>query len=203
MMSAAQAGELSSELLAKLTAARTLGSARAYQEWLSRRIDMFADETRMLLADTQKLVDVGARLFAIEPLGSGTARHRPRSRVPRRIESRLKQMAPERGHRNPASRTRLRHASRITHHRSITNAMPPEGDASAFGHDALRQDRSQGPEQEWHHAGRQDRVERHAQSRKGAGDLPSLNARAVAMPWLATPGQTRAPRGANSGEIST
>jgi hypothetical protein len=70
-MSAAQAErELSSELLSKLTAARTLPeSARAYQEWLSRRIDMFADETRMLLADTQKLVDVGARLFAIEPSG--------------------------------------------------------------------------------------------------------------------------------------
>jgi hypothetical protein len=32
---------------------------------------MFADETRMLLADTQKLVDVGARLFAIEPPGRG------------------------------------------------------------------------------------------------------------------------------------
>jgi hypothetical protein len=72
-MSAAQAErELSSELLTKLTAARTLPeSARAYQEWLSRRIDMFADETRMLLADTQKLVDVGARLFAIDPPGTG------------------------------------------------------------------------------------------------------------------------------------
>src|SRR5258708_31713895 len=64
--------ELSSELLAKLTAARTLPeSARAYQEWLSRRIDMFADETRMLLADTQKLVEVGARLFAIDGSGNG------------------------------------------------------------------------------------------------------------------------------------
>jgi hypothetical protein len=72
-MSCAQAErELSSELLAKLTAARSLpDSARAYQEWLSRRIDMFADETRMLLADTQKLVDVGARLFAIDTAGTG------------------------------------------------------------------------------------------------------------------------------------
>jgi hypothetical protein len=72
-MSCAQAErELSSELMTKLSAARTLPeSARAYQEWLSRRIDMFADETRMLLADTQKLVDVGARLFAIEPAGKG------------------------------------------------------------------------------------------------------------------------------------
>jgi phasin protein len=81
-MSAAQAErELSSELLAKLAAARTLPeSARAYQEWLSRRIDMFADETRMLLADTQKLVDVGARLFAIEQLGSGNGAAPPEPR---------------------------------------------------------------------------------------------------------------------------
>jgi hypothetical protein len=73
-MSCAQAErELSSELMAKLSAARTLPeSARAYQEWLSRRIDMFADETRMLFDDTQKLVDVGARLFAIEPAGKGS-----------------------------------------------------------------------------------------------------------------------------------
>ena len=72
-MSCAEAERaLSSDLLAKLTAARTLPeSARAYQEWLSRRIDMFADETRMLLADTQKLVDVGARLFAIDGSGNG------------------------------------------------------------------------------------------------------------------------------------
>ena len=79
-MSCAQAErELSSELLAKLTAARTLPeSARACQEWLSRRMDMFADETRMLLADTQKLVDVGAQLFAIEPPGNGAAPPEPR-----------------------------------------------------------------------------------------------------------------------------
>jgi hypothetical protein len=84
-MSCAQAErELSSELMAKLSAARTLPeSARAYQEWLSRRIDMFADETRMLLADTQKLVDVGARLFAIEPAGEGNgANSTERERAP-------------------------------------------------------------------------------------------------------------------------
>ena len=81
-MSCAQAErELSSELLAKLTAARTLPeSARACQEWLSRRMDMFADETRMLLADTQKLVDVGAQLFAIEPPDSGNGAAPPEPR---------------------------------------------------------------------------------------------------------------------------
>jgi hypothetical protein len=73
--------ELSSELLTKLTAARTLPeSARAYQEWLSRRIDMFADETRMLLADTQKLVDVGAQLFAIDAPASGNGAAPPEPR---------------------------------------------------------------------------------------------------------------------------
>jgi hypothetical protein len=81
-MSCAQAErELSSELLTKLTAARSLPeSARAYQEWLSRRMDMFADETRMLLADTQKLVDVGARLFAIDgpSTGNGAAPAEPK-----------------------------------------------------------------------------------------------------------------------------
>lgn len=77
-MSCAQAErELSSELLNKLTAARSLPeSAKAYQEWFSRRIDMFADETRMLLADTQKLVDVGAGLFAINA-GNGAPSTKP------------------------------------------------------------------------------------------------------------------------------
>jgi hypothetical protein len=40
-------------------------------------MDMFADETRMLLADTQKLVDVGARLFAIELPGNGSGAPSP------------------------------------------------------------------------------------------------------------------------------
>jgi hypothetical protein len=74
-MSCAQAErELTSDLLAKLAAARSLPeSAKAYQEWLSRRIDIFADETRMLFADTQKLVDVGARLLAVDAAGNGAA----------------------------------------------------------------------------------------------------------------------------------
>jgi|GEM_PF-1349307 len=70
-MSYAQAEqELSSDLLAKLSAARSLPeSAKVYQEWLSRRMEMLAEETRRLLADTQKLVDVGARLFAVDMAG--------------------------------------------------------------------------------------------------------------------------------------
>jgi hypothetical protein len=70
-MSYAQAErELSSELLAKLTAARSIPeSAKVYQEWLSRRMDMLAEETRRMLADAQKLVDVGARLFALDVAG--------------------------------------------------------------------------------------------------------------------------------------
>jgi hypothetical protein len=70
-MSYAQAErDLSSDLLAKLTAARSIPeSAKVYQEWLSRRMDMLAEETRRMLADAQKLVDVGARLFAIDMAG--------------------------------------------------------------------------------------------------------------------------------------
>jgi hypothetical protein len=80
-MSFAQAErDLSSDLLAKLTAARSIPeSARAYQEWLSRRMDMFADETRSLLADTQKLVEVGARLFAVDMAGKAPASTEPRT----------------------------------------------------------------------------------------------------------------------------
>jgi len=78
-MSYAQAEQdLSSDLLAKLAAARSLPeSAKVYQEWLSRRMDMLAEETRRLLADTQKLVDVGARLFAIDMAGRAPAAAEP------------------------------------------------------------------------------------------------------------------------------
>jgi hypothetical protein len=67
-MSHAQAErELTSDLVAKLTAARTVPeSARVYREWLARRLDMFAEETRTLLTDAQTLADVGARLFAVD-----------------------------------------------------------------------------------------------------------------------------------------
>jgi phasin protein len=70
-MSYAQAErELSSDLLTKLTAARSIPeSAKVYQEWLSRRMDLLAEETRRMLADAQKLVDVGARLFAVDMAG--------------------------------------------------------------------------------------------------------------------------------------
>ena len=70
--------DLSSDLLAKLRAARSIPeSTKVYQEWLSRRMEMFADETRMLLADAQKLVDVGARLFAIDMASKAPASAEP------------------------------------------------------------------------------------------------------------------------------
>jgi hypothetical protein len=66
--------ELSSDLIAKLAAARSIPeSARVYQDWLGRRIDMLADETRSLLADTEMLLDAGARLFAIDVAGRASA----------------------------------------------------------------------------------------------------------------------------------
>jgi hypothetical protein len=62
--------DLSADLLAKLTAARSIPeSAKAYQEWLGRRMDMLADEARTMLDDAQKLVNVGARLFTIDMTG--------------------------------------------------------------------------------------------------------------------------------------
>jgi len=78
-MSCAEAERsLSSDLVAKLTAARSIPeSAKAYQEWFSRRMDMFADETRMLFADAQKFVDVGARLFAVDMAGKARTAAEP------------------------------------------------------------------------------------------------------------------------------
>ena len=78
-MSCAEAErDLSSDLLAKLRAARSIPeSTKVYQEWLSRRMEMFADETRMLLADAQKLVDVSARLFAIDMASKAPASAEP------------------------------------------------------------------------------------------------------------------------------
>jgi hypothetical protein len=62
--------DLTAELLSKLTAARSIPESTAvYQEWLGRRVDMFAEKTRKLLADSQKLMDASARLFAIDLAG--------------------------------------------------------------------------------------------------------------------------------------
>ena len=56
---------LASEFAAKLTAARSIPEAMAaYQEWASRRFAMMAEDGKHLLGDTQKFMEVGARLLS-------------------------------------------------------------------------------------------------------------------------------------------
>jgi Phasin protein len=62
--------DLTADLLSKLTAARSISESSAvYQEWLNRRMEMFAEKGRKLLADTQKLMEVSAQLFAVDVAG--------------------------------------------------------------------------------------------------------------------------------------
>lgn len=55
---------LTSEFTTKLTAARSIPEvATAYQEWASRHIEMAAEDTKRIFADSQKLAETGARLL--------------------------------------------------------------------------------------------------------------------------------------------
>jgi hypothetical protein len=56
---------LASELTSRLTAARSpADAAAAYQEWMSRRMGMAAEDGKHLLANTQKIMQTGAqRIF--------------------------------------------------------------------------------------------------------------------------------------------
>ncbi len=63
---------LASEFAAKLTAARSVPEAMAAcQEWTSRRFAMMAEDGKHLLADTQKFMEVGARLLSNGALING------------------------------------------------------------------------------------------------------------------------------------
>ena len=65
---------LVSELTSKLTAARsTTDTAAAYQEWVSRRMDLIAEDGKHLLADTQKIMHTGARLLSSGWLSDGSS----------------------------------------------------------------------------------------------------------------------------------
>jgi hypothetical protein len=56
---------LASELISKLTAARSIPDAMsAYQEWGSRRLAMMAEDTKHLMDNTQKFMQTSARLIA-------------------------------------------------------------------------------------------------------------------------------------------
>jgi hypothetical protein len=62
---AQEEANLASDFAAKLTAARSLPEAMsACQEWTSRRFEMMAEDGKHLLADSQKLMEAGARLLS-------------------------------------------------------------------------------------------------------------------------------------------
>jgi Phasin protein len=55
--------DLASEFAAKLTAARSIPETAAIcQEWMSRRMEMFAEDSRRFVADIQKFTTATARL---------------------------------------------------------------------------------------------------------------------------------------------
>jgi Phasin protein len=56
---------LASEFAGKLTAARSIPDAMtACQEWTSRRFEMMAEDGKHVFADTQKFMEMGARLLS-------------------------------------------------------------------------------------------------------------------------------------------
>ena len=56
--------DLASELIAKLTAARSVPeSAAAYQEWATRRMQLTIEDSQRLFADGLKLMETSTRLF--------------------------------------------------------------------------------------------------------------------------------------------
>lgn len=55
---------LASEFASKLTAARSIPDAMtACQEWTNRRFELMTEDSKHLLADTQKFIETGARLM--------------------------------------------------------------------------------------------------------------------------------------------
>ncbi len=53
---------LASEFAAKLMAARSMPDAlAAYQEWISQRLELMAEDSKHVLANTQKLMEAGGR----------------------------------------------------------------------------------------------------------------------------------------------
>jgi hypothetical protein len=57
--------ELAMRLPNKLTSARSVPDAfSAYQEWLNEWMGMFGEDSRRLMSDSRKFIDVGVRCFA-------------------------------------------------------------------------------------------------------------------------------------------
>jgi hypothetical protein len=63
---------LASEFASKLSAVRSVGDTlTAYRDWMGRRFDMMAEDTRHLVNNTQKFMQMGAHLFKDNSLSSG------------------------------------------------------------------------------------------------------------------------------------
>jgi hypothetical protein len=56
--------ELAAQFTARLSAARSLpDAAQIYQEWMTKRMEMLAEDSRKFFADSQKLIQSSARLL--------------------------------------------------------------------------------------------------------------------------------------------
>ena len=65
---------LNSELLAKLTAARTVPeTADAYQQLMGKRMELLVEDSRRMISDGQKFVNLGTRLLANGSAANGSA----------------------------------------------------------------------------------------------------------------------------------
>jgi len=65
--------DLASELISKLTAARSVPeTAKAYQEWASQRMQMVLEDGQRLFADSFRLTETTAQLFSDGGAGKGT-----------------------------------------------------------------------------------------------------------------------------------
>jgi hypothetical protein len=61
---ARSAATINSELIAKLTSARTMPeTAEAYQQCVGKRMEMMVEDGRRLLADSQKIVNVSSKFL--------------------------------------------------------------------------------------------------------------------------------------------
>ena len=65
--------DLASEFASKLSAARSApDTAQIAQEWLSRRMDLFAEDSRRFVADSQKFMAAATRMLSGGGRGGST-----------------------------------------------------------------------------------------------------------------------------------
>jgi predicted phage tail protein len=65
--------DLASEFAGKLSEARSApDTARIVQEWLSRRMDLFAEDSRRFVADSQKFMAAATRMLSAGGRGGNT-----------------------------------------------------------------------------------------------------------------------------------